>query len=184
MRHKFCPDSEQIYIYVCSECVSCRQTGSVTYLRNLISSSFFSSSLMILEVVTLTSTPSITNFLVRFRVLLEKFWEAERGKRNKCHKNRWRYIKSEIEYKTSLHTSLCVFERLELIKLLLTYAVENDFDVYNKNSSFLNIYVFVIPTVVFLSVERRGSCLWIHWQRHLDSGQSGSTVTRRKMLHL
>lgn len=48
------------------------QGSSVTCLRNLISSSFFSSSLMILDVVTLTCTPSMTNFLVRFNVLLEK----------------------------------------------------------------------------------------------------------------
>lgn len=34
---------------------------------------------MILEVVTLTSTPSMTNFLVRFRVLLEKF--CKKGQR-------------------------------------------------------------------------------------------------------
>ena len=54
-------------------CVCALNVCSVeTYLRNLISSSFFSSSLMILEVVTLTCTPSITNFLVLFRVLLEK----------------------------------------------------------------------------------------------------------------
>lgn len=34
---------------------------------------------MILEVVTLTSTPSTTNFLVRFRVLLEKFCGRQEG---------------------------------------------------------------------------------------------------------
>lgn len=56
---------------------SCEE--SAAYLRNLISSSFFSSSPMILEVVTLTSTPSMTNFLVRFRVLLEKF--CKKGQR-------------------------------------------------------------------------------------------------------
>lgn len=50
-----------------------------THLRNLISSSFFSSSLMILEVVMLTSTPSTTNRRVRFRVLLCSFepWQGE-----------------------------------------------------------------------------------------------------------
>lgn len=32
---------------------------------------------MILDVVTLTSTPSITNFLVRFSVLLEKFCKRQ-----------------------------------------------------------------------------------------------------------
>lgn len=49
-----------------------------TCLRNLISSSFFSSSLMILEVVTLTSTPSTTNLRVRFRVFLF-IWESWGG---------------------------------------------------------------------------------------------------------
>lgn len=47
-----------------------RQGPLPACLRNLISSSFFSSSLMILEVVMLTSTPSTTNLRVRFRVLL------------------------------------------------------------------------------------------------------------------
>ena len=52
----------------------CPVTGisspSQPHLRNRISSSFFSSSLMILEVVMLTSTPSTTNLRVLFRVLL------------------------------------------------------------------------------------------------------------------
>lgn len=52
-----------------------------TCLRNLISSSFFSSSLMILEVVMLTSTPSTTNRRVRFRVFLCSLepWQRERA---------------------------------------------------------------------------------------------------------
>lgn len=54
---------------------------SPTCLRNLISSSFFSSSLMILEVVTLTSTPSTTNLRVRFRVFLciRESWGGQGG---------------------------------------------------------------------------------------------------------
>lgn len=37
---------------------------------------------MIFDVVTLTSTPSITNFLVFFSVLLEKFWEKNKENTN------------------------------------------------------------------------------------------------------
>lgn len=87
-----------------------------THLRNLISSSFFSSSPMIFDVVTLTSTPSITNFLVFFSVLLEKLWEEKHGTTQ--------FSQLEIWMNSACMSSHLPFKVLQLQKYFITTPVK------------------------------------------------------------